>query len=179
MEASPETHIRKKADTATIPETPQPITQRSTQSQLPVSRVKPTQDEPIPNLPDTHHLVLTEYQIAISTFDTRFLSMGVLLIQASSSYSDLVDAIRGRASNWEDVPLRCREKSIAVRWEIGQMVYDDSYDTVCGPDVVMDRLIFMTRERGWRDRLIVVYHVEENDSGDDSEPKVRKASPIL
>ncbi|KAJ8060036.1 hypothetical protein OCU04_011646 [Sclerotinia nivalis] len=104
--------------------------------------------------------------------------MGVLLIQASYSYSDLLSAIRGRASNWEDVPLRCREKGIAVRWDIGQMVDDDSYDTLCGPDVVMDRLIFMMRERRWKDRFVVVYHAE-NDTGGDSEPGARKASPIL
>lgn len=105
--------------------------------------------------------------------------MGVLLIQAPYSYTDLVDAIRSRSSNWEDVPLKCRVESIAVRWEIDQMVDDDSYDTLCGPDVAVDRLIFMMRERGWKYRLVVVYHAEENDSDEDSEPNVREASPIL
>ncbi|KAF7866915.1 hypothetical protein EAF04_005756 [Stromatinia cepivora] len=172
-----QSHTRHHPDT--IPETPHPIIKRS--SQPPPFRYKPSQDGD--NLPDTQHLVLTEYRIANPIHGTRLLSMGVLLIQASYSYSDIVAAIRGRASNWEDVPLRCREKSIAVRWVIGQTVDDDSYDTLCGPHVVMDRLIFMMRERGWKDRLVVVYHAEENysgdDSGSDSEPGVREASLIL
>ncbi|TGO49302.1 hypothetical protein BCON_0214g00180 [Botryotinia convoluta] len=130
-------------------------------------RTKESQDTD--SLPDPQQLVLIEYRIANKTLGTRLLSMGVLLILESDSYFDLLAAIQGRSNDWENVPLICREKSIAVRWKIGQAVNDDSYDTLCGPDVVMNRLILMMRERHWKDRLVVVYHAKENDGSDSSE----------
>ncbi|TGO34996.1 hypothetical protein BHYA_0174g00210 [Botrytis hyacinthi] len=120
------------------------------------------------NLPDPQHLVLIEYRIANKTFGTRLLSMGALSIHESDSYSDLLAAIQCKSNDWEDVPLICKEKNIAIRWKIGQAVNDNSYDTLCGPDVVMNRLIRMMRERHWKDRLVVVYHAKENDSSDSS-----------
>ncbi|THV54901.1 hypothetical protein BGAL_0018g00570 [Botrytis galanthina] len=116
------------------------------------------------NLPYPQHLVLIEYRIANKTFGTRLLSMGVLSIPESDSYSDLLAAIQGESNDWENAPLICNEKSIAIRWKIGQAVNDDSYDTLCSPNVGMKRLIRMMRERLWKDRLVVVYHAEENDS---------------
>ncbi|KAF7940801.1 uncharacterized protein EAE97_006987 [Botrytis byssoidea] len=120
------------------------------------------------NLPHPQHSVLIEYRIANETLGTRLLSMGVLSIHESDSYSDLLAAIKGKSNDRENVPLICKEKSIAIRWKIGQAVNDDSYDTLCGPDVIMNRLIRMMRERHWKDRLVVVYHAEENDSSDSS-----------
>ncbi|KAF7905081.1 uncharacterized protein EAF01_005602 [Botrytis porri] len=134
-------------------------------SGLPI-RTKESQDTD--NLPDRQHLVLIEYRIANRTLGTRLLSMGVLLIHESNSYIDLLAAIKGKSKEWENVPLVCREKSIAVRWKIGQAISDDSYDTLCGPDVDMNGLILMMRERHWKDRLVVVYHAEENDGSDSS-----------
>ncbi|KAF7896167.1 hypothetical protein EAF00_006182 [Botryotinia globosa] len=132
---------------------------------LPI-RAKKSQDTD--NLPDAQHLVLTEYRIANKHFGTRLLSMGVLSIHESDSYSNLLAAIKCKSNAWENGPLICKEKSVAIRWKIGQAVNDDSYDTLCGHDVVMNRLIRMMRERHWKDRLVVVYHAEENDSSDSS-----------
>ncbi|TGO28137.1 hypothetical protein BPAE_0031g00020 [Botrytis paeoniae] len=103
------------------------------------------------NLPDPQHLVRIEYRIANKTFGTRLLTAG-----------------KGKSNDWENVPLICREKSIAVRWKIGRAVNDDSYSTLCGPDTVMNRLILMMRERHRKDRLVYVYYAEENDSSKSS-----------
>ncbi|TEY42628.1 hypothetical protein BOTCAL_0388g00080 [Botryotinia calthae] len=132
-------------------------------SDLP-TRTKKSQDAD--NLPDPQHHVLIEYRVANETLGTRLLSTGVLLINESSSYWELLTAIQGRPSNWENVPLNCMEKSVAVRWKIGQAVNDDSYDTLCGPGVVVSSLILMMRERHWKDRLVVVYYTEESDGSD-------------
>ncbi|ESZ97125.1 hypothetical protein SBOR_2483 [Sclerotinia borealis F-4128] len=72
-------------------------------------------------------------------------------------------------------------KSIAVRWEIGQGIEDDWYDTICGPRVAVDRLLQMMCERGWRDRLVVVYDALEGGDGVGvgSELRDREGSPIL
>lgn len=113
--------------------------------------------------------------------------MGVLLINESSSYSELLDAIQGRPSNWENVPSDSMEKSVAVRWKIGQAVNDDSYDTLCSYDVVINSLILMMRERHWKDRLVVVYYTEDSDVSDSSDgseaegvkPRTREVSPEL
>lgn len=152
-----------------VPETPQPIKQFG------------TKEFPKPDtLPDPHHLILVEYRIASKFLDTKLLSIGVLLIRASSSYAELWDTIRCRRSNWGSLPSEYEEKSIAVRWNIGQAVNDDSYDTLCGPDTSMERLIIMMRERHWRDRLVVVYEAKEDSVGGvSSEPKNRNTSPIL
>ncbi|KAM0308141.1 hypothetical protein ACHAO8_010284 [Botrytis cinerea] len=107
--------------------------------------------------------------------------MGALLINESSSYSELLDAIQGRPSNWENVPSDSMEKSVAVRWKIGQAVNDDSYD------VVINSLILMMRERHWKDRLVVVYYTEDSDVSDSSDgseaegvkPRTREVSPEL
>ncbi|TGO15557.1 hypothetical protein BTUL_0039g00760 [Botrytis tulipae] len=136
-------------------------------------RTKESQDTN--NLPGPQHLVLTEYRTANKPFGTRLLSMGVLSIHESDSYSDLLAAIKCKSNDWENIPLICKQKSIAIRWKIGQAVNDDSYDTLCGPNVVMNRLIGMMRERHWKDRLVVVYHAEENDSSDSSD-RIRQGS---
>ncbi|KAF7918942.1 hypothetical protein BELL_0615g00040 [Botrytis elliptica] len=144
-------------------------------SGLPI-RTKESQETD--SLPDPQHLVLTEYRIANETFGTRLLSMDVLSIHESDSYYDILAAIGGKSNDWETVPLICRKKSIAVRWKIGQAANDDSYDTLCGPDVVMKRLILMMRERHWKDRLVVVYYAEENDSSDRSKSSESGKSSI-
>ncbi|KAM0183845.1 hypothetical protein ACHAPF_000290 [Botrytis cinerea] len=156
-------------------------------SDLPI-RTKEAQDTD--NFSDPQHHVLIEYRVANETLGTRLLSMGVLLINESSSYSELLDAIQGRPSNWENVPSDSMEKSVAVRWKIGQAVNDDSYDTLCGYDVVIKSLILMMHERHWKDRLVVVYYTEDSDVSDSSDgsdgseaesvkPRTREVSPEL
>ncbi|KAI9643004.1 hypothetical protein NHQ30_008738 [Ciborinia camelliae] len=165
----------RRSNADEIPPTPHLERQGNIQT-LPIRTRQPQDNN---NLHDLPHLVLVEYRVAKPSYGTRLLSMGVLLIRASNSYEDIVAAIRGRNTNWEYVPSHHREKTIAVRWEIGQGIDDDSYDTVCGSGVAINRLIHMMRERQWKDRLVVVYHSYEYSSGVSSQSKVREASPIL
>lgn len=115
----------------------------------------------LPDLQQGQHPVLVEYRLSSNIFRTRLLSTGVLLIRESDSYTDLLNKIHSRSGNWERVPIARREKSIAVRWVLGQRMDNDAYDTICGEDVDFSRLVLMMRTRRWRDRLIVVYHAEE------------------
>ncbi|QSZ31565.1 hypothetical protein DSL72_001132 [Monilinia vaccinii-corymbosi] len=159
-----------------VPETPEIGRQGGTPS-LPIRAPQP---QSIGSSHEPQHLVLVEYRVARPIFGSRFLSMGVLLIRESDLYSDLVEAIKGKGSNWGYVPRDRKVRRIAVRWEIGQAVDNTLYDTVCSPAVAMKRFIRMMRERQWKDRLVVEFHAEEDLSGVVGAPRSgREASPIL